>query len=147
MIQPGGRACKQMAENADVDADKPSHYWCAAPDCTSDGRKKHRLDLHPWMRGFRFFPFPGEVKNPQERRRWLNHLRRPLSYQPKKYHRVCSRHFIDGRPTRENPYPTLYERNNYGVTVTRPSSAVKKRRILPAPEIHEEGTGMYGFPC
>jgi hypothetical protein len=30
---------------------------------------------------------------------------RPLDYEPQRSHRVCSLHFIDGKPTKENPFP------------------------------------------
>ena len=33
---------------------------------------------------------------------------RPLDYEPQISHRVCSLHFIDGKPTKENPFPTLF---------------------------------------
>ena len=90
---------------------KPSNDWCCVPMCRSDGRKRGK---YPFMQGISFFPFPGEKRNPKMRRKWLSLIMRPEDYEPKRSHRVCSLHFVDGKPTDSNPYPTLFPRNNYG---------------------------------
>jgi hypothetical protein len=41
-------------------------------------------------------------------KKWLSQIMRPLDYEPQISHRVCSLHFIDGKPTKENPFPTLF---------------------------------------
>ena len=62
---------------------------------------------------FVLFTFPTKKKNPEARQRWLSALSRADPKQsdqllePKTGHRVCSDHFIDGRPTLENPDPLL----------------------------------------
>ena len=63
---------------------------------------------------FRLFPFPTSRKNPQDRLKWKQLLNRqigvrtPKLWSPGKQSRVCSKHFKDGRPTSEHPYPTLF---------------------------------------
>lgn len=44
---------------------------------------------------------------------------------------MCSRHFEDGRPTTENPYPTLFSYNNYKEHLnSRSDSAINKRACI-----------------
>ena len=97
---------------------------CAAEGCTSDGRKRGK---YGYMANVEFFPFPTQKRAPKQRKKWLELLRRQ-DYEPKKGHRVCSLHFVDGRPTKENPYPTLFAYNNFKTSrVQRSDSAVLKR--------------------
>ena len=74
-----------------------------------------------------FFPFPTAKRAPKIRKKWLELLRRE-DYDPKFNHRLCSLHFVDGRPTLENPYPTLFSYNNYKMSlIPRSDSAMLKR--------------------
>ncbi|XP_062591744.1 uncharacterized protein LOC134253245 [Saccostrea cucullata] len=62
-----------------------------------------------------FYVLPSATKNPKLRRQWINAVRRK-NFKPSNtdhWHAVCSRHFVDGRPTDTNPIPTLFEYNNY----------------------------------
>lgn len=48
---------------------------------------------------------------------------------------MCSRHLEDGRPTTENPYPTLFSYNNYKEPLnSRSDSAINKRACI----IHDQ---------
>ncbi|XP_062587939.1 THAP domain-containing protein 11-like [Saccostrea cucullata] len=110
-----------------MDTQKISKYWCVVPGCTSDGRKKRNLEKYPAMEGVDFFPFPTRLKNNTIRKRWISQINRE-NFEPKRHHRVCSNHFVDGRPTECNPVPTLFPRNNFMRPLKeRPQNAVEKR--------------------
>ncbi|XP_069116882.1 uncharacterized protein [Argopecten irradians] len=103
-----------------------TRYYCAAEGCFSDNKK---LGKYGYMSDVKFYPFPTRKKDPKGRRRWLELLRRQ-DYDPPPYHRICSRHFVDGLPTAENPYPTLFSYNNYKqARNTRLSAASMKRQV------------------
>ena len=87
----------------------PKSYHCATPGCTSDDRKRGR---YGYMSDVQFFPFPTKKKAPSERKKWLELLRRE-DFDPNRKARVCSLHFVDGQPTREHPYPELFQYNNF----------------------------------
>nr|XP_022332717.1 ARL14 effector protein-like isoform X3 [Crassostrea virginica] len=80
-------------------------YYCAVMGCHADTRK---IGRYGYMADIKFFAFPTQKKDPENRQIWLDLLGRK-DYDPKRWHRVCSRHFVDGRPTRDNPYPTVFE--------------------------------------
>ena len=80
------------------------------------------------MNDVELFTFLGKKRDPNSRKKWLSQIMRPLDYEPKRSHRVCSLHFIDGKPTRENPFPTLFPRNNYGRPATERSKTVICKR-------------------
>ncbi|KAK3086724.1 hypothetical protein FSP39_022512 [Pinctada imbricata] len=113
-------------------ADEPSSYWCSVPGCTSDGRKKANLSKYPWMIGVTFHAYPGPRRNPNLRRKWINQVFREEKYVPKRHHRVCSLHFVDGYPTKDNPVPTLFPRNNFREEppTKRSKTSIEKRQVL-----------------
>ena len=99
-------------------------YWCAAQGCNSDDRKRGK---YAFMNDVEFFPFPSQSKTPKLRKKWLELMRRE-NYDPKPKHRLCSRHFVDGKPTSSHPYPELFAYNNYKEsTVFRSMAAIVKR--------------------
>lgn len=103
----------------------PSRYFCAAERCYSDTLKRGR---YGYMENVRFFPFPTKKKNPKDRKKWLDLLRRK-DYEPARKHRVCSLHFVDGEPTSENPYPTLFAYNDFkSCKNSRQSRSQQKRK-------------------
>lgn len=59
------------------------------------------------------FPFPTEKRDPEGRERWKRAVNRAdkrkpwLLLEPTQVMRVCSAHFVDGRPTADHPDPTL----------------------------------------
>ena len=53
-----------------------------------------------------FHRFPKDDKN---RAVWISQVRKGLTnFELCQEMRICSNHFQDGKPTRENPYPTLF---------------------------------------
>ena len=63
---------------------------------------------------FKMYPFPTEKKNPEARSSWIKLVNRLEAgsknkfFIPSKDSRVCSKHFKDGEPTEQNPYPSEY---------------------------------------
>lgn len=108
-----------------------SKYWCSVPHCLSDKRNVLRPDRFPFMKTVTFHPYPGEKKHNTERRKWLQLVRRSNDYDSKPRHRVCSLHFVDGKPTKENPFPTRFLWNDFGGTISQPkrkTDSINKRR-------------------
>ena len=115
-----------------------SKYWCSVPHCLSDNRKVSRPDRYPFMKTVTFHPYPTKMKHNTERQKWLQLVNRPNDYDPKRPHRVCSLHFVDGKPTKQNPFPTLFLWNNFGGRISdcpisqqkRNTDSINKRRNL-----------------
>lgn len=58
-------------------------------------------------------PLPKEKTKAEQRRRWVKAINRKdlnsgKNWEPKAHDRICSKHFVDGQPTTNNPYPTLH---------------------------------------
>ncbi|CAC5413115.1 unnamed protein product [Mytilus coruscus] len=95
------------------------NFHCIAEGCSNDSRKKHNALKYPDMilNGciVDFHVLPSAIKNPKLRKLWLSQIRRE-GFNPDPnchWHALCSRHFIEGRPTKENAVPTLFAYNNY----------------------------------
>ncbi|XP_062586714.1 uncharacterized protein LOC134248321 [Saccostrea cucullata] len=98
-------------------------YYFVAEGCSSDSRKKGR---YGFMADLEFFAFPTS-KYPKLRKKWLELLRRH-EFDPSRHDRICSKHFVEGRPTEAHPYPELYRYNNYKrPQETRGTSSIEKR--------------------
>jgi len=83
------------------------HYNCAAANCLSYVQRFEKENI----KDINFFSFPHKTRERSKRKIWLKLLRLPVDIPLAKYHRVCSRHFVDGEPTHANPNPTLFEHN------------------------------------
>ena len=76
-------------------------------------------------------------------KKWLNLVRREdLKINPTSDLRslaVCSKHFVDGGPTFENPLPTLFSYNNYKQSTPRKTkNSHQGRQILKKGQQNEE---------
>ncbi|KAJ8251695.1 hypothetical protein GJAV_G00224110 [Gymnothorax javanicus] len=119
---------------------------CANGDNLLQQWSNNKCDVHGCFLGldsctcdppFRLFPFPTQKQDPERRQRWIQAFKRPDPWKPKRLlpprrcHRVCSAHFVDGAPSEANPNPTLnlrpssLARDNDG---SRPQG-LKRRRI------------------
>ena len=130
-----------------------STRYCCVVGCTNGGYglKKWKTgfcSIHQWNFGsgrciceppFSLIPFPTEAKDKHARSIWIKNVNRSSlnnNWQPNKDSRVCSVHFKDGQPTKENPYPTLFMGHTEKVVEGRPPpkerstsvSSAKKRK-------------------
>ena len=99
-----------------------SNFCCAVLNCQNNSRRNRRTlcPIHECPRGsvgcvcpppFTFIPFPTEQYDPKGRKEWLRLLNRVdvktnEPWSPKTWSRICSDHFVDSKPTKENPYPS-----------------------------------------
>ncbi|XP_076337288.1 uncharacterized protein LOC143239740 [Tachypleus tridentatus] len=78
------------------------HHHCCVIGCKSDSRYNF-----PDQNGtlLKFFGIPNVITRKDVHNKWLEVIRRP-SLNVSRNTRICSRHFVDGRPTVEHPFPT-----------------------------------------
>lgn len=84
-------------------------YFCVAEEFSSDEPKKGK---YGYMREVRFYPFQTQKIARVQRNVWLYFLIRQ-KYEPKRNHKVCSFHFMDGKPFKKHPYPEPFAYNNF----------------------------------
>ena len=90
------------------------NFYCCALKCTSDIRKRKKLDKYPWMKTITFHAFPTKMKQNELRQKWLAMVNRE-NWEPNRYARLCSIHFVGLKgPTEQHPIPTLFDYNDYG---------------------------------
>ena len=115
---------------------------------------------------FELYPFPTERKDHYARKVWIkvvDHSKGEKSdkiWIPKKFDRVCSDHFIDGKPTEHNPYPTEILGSSATIVkarkppATRSEPPLKKSKLSNDPststntqqeDLYEEHN--YSFQC
>ncbi|KAL4217099.1 hypothetical protein ACF0H5_023554 [Mactra antiquata] len=107
---------------------------CAYGVCNTDSRYSDRI-----TNGIYFVPFPKPKTNIEKCKRWLRLCGRPqdqlnltilADHSKAKHIYVCSKHFIDGKPTLENPDPEPASRYD---TVTPVRPPPKPRPISEPP--------------
>ena len=114
--------------------------WKAKP-CKLHGCKFGEL-LCSCPQPFTLYPFPSGKQNLAMRKKWTKMVNRTAlstgkNWEPEKYSRICSKHFVDGMPTKENPVPTLLM--GYDVKPLKPSRpSPKKRHLLPPKSTKKE---------
>ena len=85
--------------------------------------------------GFLLFPFPTAKKDTAKRTLWKKLInrqdpqRKGKLWSPSKDSRVCSKHFIDGKPTPEHPNPTINLGYDARDRVNRMTSTPVRRKI------------------
>ena len=100
-----------------------SHRNCSVVGCGNSGTriKKWMMQLcptHQCNQGacncpppFIMFTFPTKMRDNERRRRWIKAVNRNgengKNWEPNDNACVCSNHFSDGRPTDQNPDPTM----------------------------------------
>jgi len=114
--------------------------------CTNDSRKNNPklLRKHPSMmhRG-KVVDFFFIKRRPREVvERWLKSIRR-VDFTPTENSVICSRHFIDSKPTSANPVPSLFAYNDYGMRGAKPRQRTAARvetETRSGDELHHEAT-------
>ena len=80
-------------------------------------------------------PFPTEKKDPESRKKWIQLIGRVKSansvalWSPGKQTRVCSIHFVNSKPTKDNPYPTLKMGYDDEKRIEQITGKTKRRRL------------------
>ncbi|XP_076334132.1 uncharacterized protein LOC143238083 [Tachypleus tridentatus] len=77
------------------------HHHCCVIGCKSDSRY---TIPDPDDTPLKFFCIPSATTKKDLHNKWMELIRRP-DLSVSRNTRVCSRHFVDGRPTLENPLP------------------------------------------
>ena len=112
-------AKSSLAGKWPVKCDSMPNLHCAAVGYTADSRKLKLLEKYSWMAGVTFIKFTTSLFH---HRIWYNLLRRggPNDCMTVenigKWQRVCSQHFVDGRPTLQHPHPMLFDYDNFKVS-------------------------------
>ena len=105
---------------------------------------------------FILFPFPTEKKDQERRQRWIKNINRKdpntgKLWNPTYNDRVCSIHFINGKPTKENPDPCLHMGHDSTTLHKKPrphvirGEPVIKKRKLSKVTISSEPTTSESF--
>ncbi|XP_070548516.1 uncharacterized protein [Ptychodera flava] len=105
-------------------------FHCCVPKCFADSRKKSSSGLkkYPWMQDVTFFPLPNAKKQPGLRKKWLKRIRRDPKWTPTKYTRICSQHFVDRKPSEENPIPSIFGNMKPGTSILRPPNKLQRQK-------------------
>ena len=118
------------------------HRNCAVFGCHNSGKRldkwsREMCEVHnSLIRGktpcvcepqFKLFPFPTIKKNSDARKRWIKLMKRQdlrgTPWEPKPSSRVCSAHFVSGKPTDKNPGPVLK------LGYQSPVSSIRRRKL------------------
>lgn len=84
------------------------HHHCCILGCRSDSRYSKRDDTVPNLNeALRFFCVPSLTSKRALHNEWLKMIGRPELIVSRNT-RVCSLHFVDAKPSKENPLPTLH---------------------------------------
>ena len=102
---------------------------------------KNVYNSHFVFTWYRLFPFPSKKSDRERREKWLRNLNRGdelHSYkfkEPSKFHRVCSLHFIDSKPSHIHPDPEI----NLGHEVNKcQSHRDREQRLLKRRKVQDE---------
>ena len=105
------------------------HDRCVVGVCNNDKRYPERLEAHSNVTSgnISFHKLPANL---ERRRAWIHAVEKGRKdFVVPKHFKVCSNHFIDGKPTPNNPDPTLF----LTVTMNVQGTPVKKK-ARPSPK-------------
>ena len=79
---------------------------CCVGGCNNDKRYPNDYVMRSHVSNLRFHYFPQDT---EIRKKWDTNISRGLvNFTSSDYKTVCSNHFVDAKPTPDNPHPTLY---------------------------------------
>ena len=103
--------------------------------------------LCPCPPPFRLFKFPSTQRNLESRKQWIKVIKRTTyrntNWKPGQSDMVCSKHFVDGIPTTENPYPSL----NMGYDKLPASTRRKLIRMEATEDAIDSDESLSGMEC
>ena len=81
---------------------------CVIGVCNNDKRYPDRMEIHSNVKSGKL-SFHKIPKNEERRKAWIHAISKGRKeFETPKYCKICSNHFVDGCPTKENPDPTLF---------------------------------------
>ena len=93
-------------------------FHCCVNDCHTSSTKLKDSAKYPHLEGVVLYPLPTKQKKRDRSRRkiWINQIKRATSWEPNRFTRICSLHFVPEPLPLEDPtvYPTLFPHNNFG---------------------------------
>ena len=137
-----GRYCAVFGcSNGDYGLKKWSQLLCPLHHCF------HGSDECNCRPPYELHSFPTKLKKPLQRQKWLQLLNRNKPHSKKLWNpgrsaRVCCKHFVDGVPTDENPYPTQNLGYNSKRKVENVNSTANPRRRKKAKTSQSVATPM-----
>ena len=117
------------------------HDQCCVGICNNDKRYPEKYEIHSnVVEGkLTMHRFPTD---PDKRKIWTNAVSKGRKgFEPGNYSYVCSNHFVEGKPTIQNPHPMLFLTimQNNAATPQKKSRPCPRKRIRlqsPTPEIY-----------
>ena len=102
------------------------HDRCVVGICDNDKRYPERFIKHSHVTGkLVFHKLPADL---EKRQAWINAVAKGRKdFHVPKHLFVCSNHFIAGKPTKNNPNPTLF------LTVTMNIQGTPQKKVLRPP--------------
>ena len=99
------------------------HDRCCIGSCNNDKRYPNLIVKRRHVAVLKWHRFTDDAtKRPQ----WINLVSRGRkNFTPGKWTYICSNHFMDGKPTKEHPNPTLFLNPSAQVC----SSSLKRRKV------------------
>ena len=127
------------------------HDRCCAGDCDNDKRYLHLCVKRRHVEGdLIWHRFPKDSKKFEI---WRKNIKRGLEFfNPGHDTFVCSNHFVDGKPTMNNPHPTLFlqpsdkQRRSPQKRSTRTKLTEKSHSCEPSILIGSHSTSSYNCP-
>ena len=113
---------------------------CSWGTCNSDNRYMHK----DYMKGVEFFPIPKPKTRLEDTKIWVKACGRKFFTvdNVNKHAYVCSKHFVDGRPTELHPYPLSANCSRKILKARKPVS-----RKLFSPQENKENVSVSQTDC
>ena len=123
------------------------HDRCVVGICDNDRRYPQRYVIHSNVSSGKlsFHKLPA---SPEKRKAWINAVAKGRKeFVPPKHFMVCSNHFIEGKPTKENPIPTLFLTRTMNVQGTPQKICIRpppRKRMFESVDTSETDTADEG---
>lgn len=94
-----------MAEEAAKRKPKANAQYCCVVGCHNNSKNAQKKEPP-----VKFYRFPGKWYQEEQRKAWINAVRRVnpdgTAWQPKEWSRICSNHFVDGCKSDKSDHPS-----------------------------------------
>ena len=112
---------------------KPSHARCVVGVCDDDKGYRERIVKHGNIKGEVIMH---KLPIDEDKKKWIQQKSKGRKdfIVPKNFY-VCSNNFLDGKPTKENPFPTLF------LTPSTETMETPTKRKRPSPRKQTDSFG------